>query len=314
MAARHTILVVEDDADMAAQLGEVLDSIGYDHTHVATKLDALRIAEQGGFCCVLLDLGIKANPDSIKPHIEAGLTTLEGIRALYPRRNEQDKHCLQIIIVSGHAKEIDYVVKTLQADANDFIAKPVTESRRSLKEVIHEALRKSGRESHERCALVMREARASSIPAAPGVAATGARLRLAVTGQPQRKKTIVHLGGQPVPLNTGPFVMLLRLVAGRLSTSEGWVHRDQLGAKTEQGWKGVSRLKQELRPHLPKQAEVVENDGMGSYRLQTGIGIEEIDLPSLEAHWHGEVRKLAIEIRRLQATPTPAKGPAVRRP
>ncbi len=159
---RHVALLVEDEPQMAAELGELLASIGHDHIHAATKEEAERLVDDGEFCYVLLDLQIKVNGDSIKAHVEAGQTLLEFIRERYSRRNDQDKYRLPILVMSGHAKEHYYVVKALQDGADDFVTKPVSESTPPFKDKIYEALRRSGREKHEHCATTMRDARAAN--------------------------------------------------------------------------------------------------------------------------------------------------------
>lgn len=159
MGGRHVALLVEDEPEMAAELGELLASLGHDHIHAASKEDAEQLVERGEFCYVLLDLQIKADADSIKAHVEAGQTLLEFIRERYSRRNDRDKHRLQVLVMSGHAKEHHYVVKALQEGADDFITKPVSESTPPFKDKICEALRRSGREKHERCAAITRDAR-----------------------------------------------------------------------------------------------------------------------------------------------------------
>jgi CheY-like chemotaxis protein len=290
MSGRHTVLLVEDEPQMAEELGELLESLGHAHVHAANKEDAERIAREGGFCYALLDLQIKANRDSIKAHVEAGQSLLEQIRAMYPRRNDEGKHRLQILVMSGHAKEHYYVVKALQDGADDFITKPVGESKPPFKDKIQDALRRSGREKHESCAALTREARAASAEAAP----------LEITGRQEGKRMEVMVGGKPALLTNASFLMLLNLVAGRLRSPEGWIHKNDLGAKAEQGWKGISRLKEELAPHLPPKAAIVENDQSGSYRLHAGIEIAGVDAARLDALGDARISKLAAEIGRLQ--------------
>lgn len=159
MGGRHVALLVEDEPEMAAELGELLESLGHDHIHAATKEDAERLIEDGEFCYVLLDLQIKVNADSIKAHVEAGQTLLEFIRERYSRRNHRDKYRLPVLVMSGHAKEHYYVVKALQDGADDFVTKPVSESTPPFKDKIYEALRRSGRDKHEDCAALTRDAR-----------------------------------------------------------------------------------------------------------------------------------------------------------
>lgn len=298
MAGRHTVLLVEDEPQMAEELGELLESLGHAHLHASNKEDAERLAEEGGFCYVLLDLQIKANRDSIKAHVEAGQSLLEHIRAMYPRRNEDGKHRLQILVMSGHAKEHYYVVKALQEGADDFITKPVGESKPPFKDKIQDALRRSGRDRHESCAALTREARSASAEAAAP---------LEITGRQEGKRMEVKVGDKAVLLTNASFLMLLNLVAGRLRSSEGWIHKNDLGAKAEQGWKGISRLKEELAPHLPARAAIVENDQSGSYRLHASLEIAGVDSGHLESLGDARIGKLAAEIARLQGAGRPVK-------
>jgi DNA-binding response OmpR family regulator len=171
MPGRHIAFLVEDEPEMAAELGELLHSLGHAHVHAATQEDAKRIVEQGEFCYVLLDLQIKVNADSIKAHVEAGQNLLEFIRERYQRRNEQDKYCLPVLVMSGHAKDTHYVVKALQDGADDFIVKPLGENKPPFRDKIREALRKSGREKHHHCAAIMCEAKATASSGAQDVPA-----------------------------------------------------------------------------------------------------------------------------------------------
>ena len=293
MGGRHTALLVEDEPEMASELGELLESLGHAHVHAANKEDAERLVEEGGFCYVLLDLQIKANADSIKAHVEAGQSLLEHVRERYPRRNDGGKHRLQILVMSGHAKEHYYVVKALQDGADDFITKPVGESKPPFKDKIQDALRRSGRERHEQCAEIGRDARAAVDAAAPAC--------LAITGLQEGKRIEVKVGEKAVLLTNASFLLLVRLVAGRLRQAEGWVHKNDLGARSEQGWKGISRLKEELAPRLPPRTAIVENDKSGSYRLHPDLEIARVDTERLESIGDARIQKLAAEIGRLQA-------------
>ncbi len=308
MERRHTVLLVEDEPQMAEELGELLESLGHAHLHAGNKEDAERLVDEGRFCYVLLDLQIKANADSIKAHVEAGQSLLELIRERYPRRNEEGKHRLQILVMSGHAKEHYYVVKALQEGADDFITKPVGESKPPFKDKIQDALRRSGREKHEACEAITREARASagSAAAAPPPEPAGGAARLAITGAQEGKRLEVKVGDKAVLLTHASFLMLVTLVAGRLRTPEGWVHKNDLGARAEQGWKGISRLKEELAPHLPPKASIVENDKSGSYRLHQDLELSGVDTGRLESLGDARIGALAEEIGRLQRRPRQA--------
>jgi DNA-binding response OmpR family regulator len=293
--ARHVALLVEDEPEMAEELGELLESLGYDHIHASTQEEAKRLAERGRFCFVILDLQIKVNEDSIKPRVEAGQHLLEHIRSLYPRRNSADKYGLQILVMSGHTKEHHYVVKAFQNGADDFITKPLSDNQPPFSDKLRDALRRSQREQHAQCAAAMSNARASAMP----MPVSEPRLSLTVTAVLQGERIEVRFGERTAPLSPNPFVILLHLIAGRLRGGEGWVHRDDMGATDEQGWKGISRLKEQLRPALPDGQPFYENDGHGRYRLHPNVEITRVDCDGLKSHSDHRVCKLATEIHSL---------------
>jgi CheY-like chemotaxis protein len=299
MSGRHIALLVEDEPEIAKDLGELLESIGHGHVHVTNAADARRLIEKGEFCYVLLDLQILAHADSIKPHVEAGLNVLEFTREKYPRRDScHDKwHLMPVLVVSGHAKEHHYVVEAFHGGADDFITKPVSESKPPFKDKIQDALRRAGREKHDCCREVTLLARTAGAQLAPADGVDG-RLSMTITGRQEEQRTVITIADRAVPLTASSFFLMMNLVAGRTRDEAGWVHKRDLGARTEQGYKGISRLKDEVRGHLPKKAEFVENNKSGSYRLNPAVSISEVDFRALEAHWDARVAKLAVEIRK----------------
>lgn len=304
MGRRHVALLVEDEAVMATELGALLDSLGHDHVHVTNRTDAERALDTHEFCYVLLDLQIKANPDSIMPLVEAGQSLLELIRERYPRVDEAGKHLLPVLVVSGHAKETDYIVDAFQAGANDFVKKPIGTNRRPLKDKIQDALRNSGRQKHEHCGAICKVARAASSAGAlemlPSAVAT--MTEIAIVGRQQDKRFEVRIANKPVFLTNASLLLLLKLYAARLRNAEGWAHKNHdLGVQNDQGWKGMTRFREELAPHLPSKTQAVENDGHGNYRIHPGIEIAKIDIARLEALANPDLTPVVAEIKRLRA-------------
>jgi len=161
------------------------------------------------------------------------------------------------------------------------------------------------REARQEIGSAMRGALAGSGPAAVvGAAPAGPRVRVAITGKTKAKRTELRVDGETVFVTTGSLVVLLHLVAGRLRGA--LVHRSEMGGTSEQGWRGISRLNDELEARMPKDVEVHENDGAGSYGLSTSIEIESVDCAGLGSHSDGRVRRLADEIARLQAASSAA--------
>ncbi|MBI3726139.1 response regulator, partial [bacterium] len=126
MTKRHTILLVEDDQEFADEIVDLLESLGHDCIHRTNAKEALAIVQQGGFCCAMYDLQIFAGSDSIKPRVESGLTLASGTRQHYPNKNLGGFHCLPILCMSGHAKELDLIMELISSGvANSFIKKPL---------------------------------------------------------------------------------------------------------------------------------------------------------------------------------------------
>ena len=293
---RHVALLVEDEPEMATELGELLQSLGYDHIHASTQEEGQRLADEGQFCFAILDLQIKVNADSIKPRVEAGQTLLEYIRKLYPRRNAKDKYCLPILVMSGHAKEHHYVVKAFQNGADDFVTKPLSDNQPPFSDKIRDALRRSQRERHADCSAAMLNARGSV------VTCVAPRARLTVTSNQQGERIEVQIDDRSAFISRSSFEVLLHLLAGRLRQCDGWVHRSDMGGTADQGWKGVSRLNEQLGPAMPNGLKFYENDTKGSYRLHPEVELAGVDCAGLKpVLGSGAAGKLLTEIAGLLA-------------
>jgi len=99
---RTSVLIVEDDASIAAQLVRGLTRGGYQVEHVMTGTDALSRAKQD---VVLLDLEL---PD------------VDGVQVCRKLRERSDA---AIIVVTAHGAEPDRVM-ALDAGADDYLVKP----------------------------------------------------------------------------------------------------------------------------------------------------------------------------------------------
>jgi DNA-binding response OmpR family regulator len=99
------ILIVEDDAAIAAGLVRVLDSQGYSVDHVDRGRVALERVDED-VCLVVLDLGL--------PDID-GIDVCRRLRTTWPD--------VAILILSARDQELD-VVAGLDAGADDYLVKP----------------------------------------------------------------------------------------------------------------------------------------------------------------------------------------------
>lgn len=151
MSERHVALLVEDDPEMAAEIGDLLRSFGHDYLHAETLADARNLLEKGGFCYALLDLEIKADRQSIKPRVESGMSVLREIRQRFPQRCSSDMHALPVLVISGHGREMQTVIGAFRDGINDFIPKPLSASGQDISGKIRQCLELAGRSDHAAC-------------------------------------------------------------------------------------------------------------------------------------------------------------------
>ncbi|ABK43799.1 response regulator receiver protein [Magnetococcus marinus MC-1] len=290
---KHVALIVEDDLNLAEALGDLLKSLGHDFIHAETQEEGLRLMEEGQFCFAILDLQIKVDADAIYPMVEAGAQLQRQIRDRYPHRNDNDQHHLQILAMSGHAKEMFNVIGMLQNGADDFILKPLGENNPPLHVKIQDCLVKSGRENHEDCARIMALAQREYAPKHSSHSIPPSGQELSVTGELHGKRTCIQLGDKVIPLPNAQFLILMKMVAARVRDERGWVHKSDLGSKDEQGFKGVSTLSGTLALHLPSELSFYENNKQGSYRINPEIAIGHINHSTLAEHPLKDVRDMS---------------------
>lgn len=288
---RHLALLVEDEPEMAEEMEELLRVLGYEVVHTANLEEARGAVDEGQFCFVILDLQILPAPGAIKARVEAGHTLLQHVRSCYPGRNEADQHHLQVIVVSGHAKEHPEVVRAMQLGASDLLIKPLSANPRPLGDHIEDALRRSGRRDHESCTAIGRRAAASSPP--------DAQVVLRVVGTRDGRRTKVMVDERHVLVTDAELVVVLTLILARLEDSDRWVHKRDLGATDGYGYKGISRAAQALGMTGRGRAELYENDKQGGYRLHPRIDVGPIACDQLREHADARVRAMSNKIAKL---------------
>lgn len=151
MGERHTALIVEDEIEMAAEIGDLLRSFGHDHRHAETLAEGRACLDDGGFCYVLLDLQIKADAHSIKPRVESGMTLLRETRHRFPHRGANDVHLMPVLVISGHGKEPENIIGAFKDGIDDFIMKPLSLDRQDVGGKIRRCLELAGRGDHAAC-------------------------------------------------------------------------------------------------------------------------------------------------------------------
>jgi DNA-binding response OmpR family regulator len=268
MANRHRALIVEDDEATVEDLVEVLRSLDFDHVAVASFEEATQVLRGSPFCVILLDLQIKRSPDAIKGHVEHGNALLRDIRQMYPEHTGRS-FWLPVIVVSGFARELSAAVDVMKDGAGDIVHKPLKS--REVSDAVRRALERSGRVTHECCG-----------PTPPEPAArSNTDVLLAIPGDRIGRRTRVTVGQQSLALTGGSLRILLHLIVAKREGAG--VHKVDLGAKADQGFKGISLLREALRPALPREVDIIGNDYHGTYTLARNVVIGDCDIDKLRA-------------------------------
>lgn len=281
MTSRHRVLVVEDDRPAADDLADLLRSLDCDPVVVDNKRGALARLQQETFCLAVFDLQIKVEPDSIKGHIEAGRSLVRDARKLYPD-HAGPCYRLPILVVSGYAREVTSAVDVMKDGADDVIQKPLDS--REVSRSVRQALERSGRASHEACA-----AMPSPSPAPPG------GIVLAIPGDHERRRTRILVGAKALGLTDASLRVLLHLVVGRVTGAK--VHKTELGARADQGFRGISVLRDVLKPALEEGVDIIKNDHQGYYWLVDEVVIGDCDPDKLIELGDAKITALAEQLR-----------------
>jgi DNA-binding response OmpR family regulator len=260
-----------------------LGSLTCDVRAVDNKSDALSALNENSFCFVLLDLEIKREPDSLKGHVEHGSSFLRELRQRHP---EHAGRCywLPVLIISGFAREVGTAVDVMKDGADDVIHKPFKS--RDVSEAIRQVLERSGRADHASCG----GNPASRVPdPAHGMV-------LSIPGDRVKRRTVVRLGTRAARLTDGSLKTLLRLVVGRFA--EKPVHKRDLGANDDQGFRGISVLRDALKGALPEGVDIVENDHHGNYWLAKNVTLGDFNHAKIAEIGDQELTRLVREIER----------------
>ena len=283
MKERHLALVVEDDPETAEDLGQILESVDCGSVIVDNAEDAEKRLQEKSFCLILLDLQIKKNSDSIKGHVEHGKTVLRTIRATYGDYNGKS-FTLPVLIVSGFAREWAPAYDVMKSGASAIIHKPLVSGQ--VSEAIRQALQDSGRRTHDSCGALPRQ---RSVNPEDGIT-------LAIPGDRVGRRTLVTVAGNPVELTDASLRILLNLMLARQKGE--MANKASMGASAEQGFKGISNLRNELKLALGN-VNIVENKYHGNYCFVDGVSIGECAFDKLLQIGNHAITTLVEQLRGL---------------
>jgi ActR/RegA family two-component response regulator len=285
MTGMHRALIVEDDPLFAENLQEILNSLAFESEVVDNKSDAIAVLDRQAVCFILLDLHIKLERLAIRGHVEHGKSLLREIRHRYP---DHPGLCywLPVLIVSGSAPSVAIAVDVIKDGADDLIQKPLVDDGH-VSNAIRQALGKSGRSTHEMCI------------AGPAPRPLGANesIVLSIPGDRVRRRTHVAIGSKVIPLPDRSLEVLLHLMVAH--EKGGAVHKTDLGATNDKGFKGISVLRADLNPILGKNVNIITNDYQGHYKLADCVSITECNADQLARIGDREITRLARELQSL---------------
>ena len=287
MKSRHRALIVEDEAETSFDLGEILKSLDCDSVPVTNAEHAMRELEKGSFCLVLLDLEIKAEPDAIKGHVEHGKSLLRKIRHINSEHIGL-RFWLPVLVISGFARERDEALELMKDGATDVIQKPIDSH--AVSQAIRKALVESGRETHDRCEdhpVVHRDNFKEKVV-------------IAIPGDRSKRRTSVRLGSQSVTLTDSSLRVLLHLILGHIQNQK--VHKTDLGANPDQGFKGIPILRGELRQILG-DIDIIKSHYHGYYGFLPTVTIGEIAFDRLLELADRPISSLVEKIQKQSSSP-----------
>ncbi len=283
----------------ADEVQTILDALECDAVAVTNKVDAVEALQNHTFCMVLLDLQIYGAPDSIKGHAEHGRSFLRELRRQCPE-HPGPCHQLPVLVVTSNAAVADEAVSLMREGADDVVQKGT--GSRVLSDAVRRALEQSGRSDHAACAPLGGEAQG---PAA-------APITLSIPGDRQGRRVMVAVNDRPVAVTESSLATLMHLMVAY--AKGGGVHKKEMGGSDERGYKGISKLLQDLRPVLGAADELIENDCRGRYRLSARVVLGPCETQRLAALDNPTVAKLASGLEGCRRQSTSSRSSSVAAP
>jgi hypothetical protein len=165
--------------------------------------------------------------------------------------------------------------------ASDVIQKPLDS--RQVSDRIREALQGSGRQTHDRC----HEPPIQRLNLKEGVV-------IAIPGDRIGRRTRVTIAQRPIDLPDASLKVLLHLIVAQRNGRP--VNKIDLGATAEQGFKGISILRNELKPVLG-DVDIIRSLYHGDYSFVPNVTIGECAVDKLLTIGDSTISKLATEFQ-----------------
>jgi DNA-binding response OmpR family regulator len=228
-----TVLLVEDELELARVVQRELESAGYQVWHAPDGPEALRRFDQAAPDLVVLDW------------------MLPGMDGLEVLRHLRQTSAIPVLMLTARAEEVDRVVG-LEVGADDYLTKPF-----GMRELVARVR-----------ALLRRQARFHELLVADHSAGTESLRAGSLVLDPAAH--MAHLDGQPLDLTRTEFELLHLLIRNRgRAFSRAYLHDTVWGEPTVEGDRSVDNAILRLRKKLGPLGEAIETVWGVGYRLST---------------------------------------------
>jgi hypothetical protein len=187
-----------------------------------------------------------------------------------------------VLIVSGFAREVEEAVDVMKDGASDVIQKPLDSQ--EVSERIRKALHASGRLTHDRC----------HEPPATQRLNLNDGVVIAIPGDRIGRRTRVTIASRPLDLPDASLKVLLHLMVARRNGAP--VNKVDMGATADQGYKGISILRNELKPVLGS-VDIIKSHYHGDYSFEDNVAIGECVVDKLLKIGDTKISALAKELQ-----------------
>jgi DNA-binding response OmpR family regulator len=231
-----TILLVEDEFELARVVQRELESAGYQVCHAPDGSEAVHLFEQRTPDVVILDW------------------MLPGMDGLEVLRHLRQGSAVPVLMLTARAEEVDRVIG-LEVGADDYLTKPF-----GMRELIARVR-----------ALLRRQTRFQEVMAADRATGT-ASLRIG-TLVLDPAAHVAHLDGAPLDFTRTEFDLLHLLLRNRgRAFSRAYLHDAVWGEPAVEGDRSVDNAILRLRRKLGPLGEAIETVWGVGYRLSTRAG------------------------------------------
>jgi helicase len=120
-------------------------------------------------------------------------------------------------------------------------------------------------------------------------------VNLEINGTPVKDKFLVLVNGRKVTLPAKSFKYLVKLTWAAYTKEEGWIHKSDFEPGENQT-RYLHRLKKQMEPYLESGVSLLENNRLGSYRLNLSKDKIKINTSTLLKNPDIEIKKIAEEL------------------